>query len=73
MTNRDDTARRLSLYWGVTPLRTDIGEAVDAASTLIGQQLVASGLVGAGAEVVFVSINADLSRRDANYLKIQRV
>jgi pyruvate kinase len=73
MTDRDATARRLSLYWGVTPIRTDIGEDVDAASTLIGQQLVSRGLVETGAQVVFVSINPDLARRDANYLKIQRV
>ena len=72
-TDRDDTARRLTIYWGVVPLCTDIGENVDAAGTLVGQQLVARGLVAAGAVVVLVSINADLSRLDANYLKIQRL
>jgi pyruvate kinase len=72
-TDRDDTARRLSLYWGVHPVCTDIGENVDWAGTLIGQQLVSRGLVPAGAPVVLVSINADLSRTDANYLKIQRL
>ena len=30
-TDRDDTARRLALYWGVVPVCTDIGENVDAA------------------------------------------
>jgi pyruvate kinase len=72
-TDRDDTARRLAIYWGVVPLRTDIGENVDTAGAAIGEQLVARGLVGAGSTVVFVSINADLSRADANYLKIQRL
>jgi pyruvate kinase len=72
-TDRDETARRLSLYWGVEPVCTDIAEAVESASSLIGQQLVARGLIGSGADVVFVSINPDLARRDANYLKIQRV
>ena len=72
-TDRDETARRLTLYWGVHPVCTDIGEAVESASTLIGQQLVDRGLVGSGDDVVFVSIHPDLSRRDANYLKIQRV
>jgi pyruvate kinase len=72
-TDRDETARRLTLYWGVLPVCTDIGEAVDAAGTLIGRQLVARGLVPAGSDVVFVSINPDLARHDANYLKIQRV
>jgi pyruvate kinase len=72
-TDRDETARRLTLYWGVLPVCTDIGEAVDSAGTLIGRQLVARGLVPTGSDVVFVSINPDLSRHDANYLKIQRV
>ena len=52
---------------------TDIGENVDSAGALIGQQLVSRGLVAAGAAVVLVSINADLTRDDANYLKIKRL
>jgi pyruvate kinase len=72
-TDRDDTARRLALHWGVTPLCTDIGEDVDSAGALIARQLVALGLVEAGAVVVLVNISADLTRADANYLKIQRL
>jgi len=72
-TDRDDTARRLALYWGVVPVCTDIGEDVDSAGSLISGQLVARGLVAAGAAVVLVSISADLTRTDANYLKIQRL
>lgn len=71
-TDRDDTARRLSLYWGVTPIRTDIGENVSS-GVLIGEELVARGLVASGASVVLVSISPDLTRRDANYLNIQRL
>jgi pyruvate kinase len=72
-TDRDETARRLCIYWGVVPVCTDIGENVDAAGTLIGQQLAGRGLVPPGAAVVLVSISADLTRADANYLKIQRL
>src|SRR5207248_2255424 len=50
-TDRDDTARRLALYWGVVPVCTDIGEDVDSAGSLISGQLVARGLVAAGAAV----------------------
>jgi pyruvate kinase len=71
--NRDDTARRLAIYWGVVPLCTEIGENVDAAGTLIGRELVARGLVAPHSAVVLVSISADLARADANYLKIQRL
>ena len=72
-TDSDATARRLSLYWGVVPFCTDIGENVDAAGTLVGRQLVARGLVAPGAAVVLVSVSADLARSDANYLKLQQL
>jgi pyruvate kinase len=72
-TDRNDTARRLALYWGVVPVCTDIGENVDTAGALISAELVARGLVAAGAAVVLVSISPDLTRSDANYLKIQRL
>jgi hypothetical protein len=55
------------------PVCTDIGENVDTAGALISAQLVARGLVAAGAAVVLVSISPDLTRSDANYLKIQRL
>jgi pyruvate kinase len=72
-TDRDDTARRLALYWGVVAVRTDIGENVDTAGALISAELVARGLVSSGASVVLVSISPDVTRTDANYLKIQRL
>ncbi len=72
-TDRHDTARRLAIYWGVVPVCTDIGENVDSAGLLIGGQLVARRLVLPGSAVVLVSISPDLTRSDANYLKIQRV
>jgi pyruvate kinase len=72
-TDRHETARRLSLYWGVVPLCTDIGENVSSAGLLIGELLVQRGLLAAGAAVVLVSINADLTRQDTNFLKIQRL
>ncbi len=72
-TEREDTARRLTLYWGVVPLCMAIGDNLDEASTRSGAALVQRGLVTSGATAVFVSISADLGRRDANYLKIQRL
>jgi hypothetical protein len=57
----------------VVPLCIPIGDNLDEASTRTGAQLVERGLVTSGATAVFVSISADLGRRDANYLKIQRL
>jgi pyruvate kinase len=66
------TARRLSLYWGVQPVQTTIGEDVSSAGMLIGQELAARGLLPRDVPVVLVSVNPDLARADANFLKIQR-
>ena len=66
------TARRLSLYWGVQPVQTTIGEDVSSAGLLIGQELADRGLLPRGVPVVLVSVNPDLARADANFLKIQR-
>jgi pyruvate kinase len=72
-TNRDDTLRRLSLYWGVVPLRTDIGDDFSSASAQIGRQLVEAGYCASSASVVFVSVSPDRTRRDANYVNLQRL
>jgi pyruvate kinase len=72
-TDRDETARRLALFWGVVPLCTQIGENLDSTGALIAEQLIARGLVTAGSAVVLVNINPDLTRHDANYLKMQRL
>jgi pyruvate kinase len=72
-TEREDTARRLSLYWGIVPLCIALGENLDEASARVGVHLVERGLVPAGGTAVFVSISADLARSDGNYLKIQRL
>jgi pyruvate kinase len=71
--DREDVARRLSLHWGVLPMCTKIGENVGTAGALVGHELVSRGLVPAGASVVLVSINTDLARTDANYLKVQKL
>ena len=72
-TEREETGRRLMLYWGVVPLCIPIGENLDEASTRVGAQVSERGLVAAGATAVFVSINLDLSRPDTNFLKIRRL
>ncbi|HEY1909843.1 MAG TPA: pyruvate kinase [Vicinamibacterales bacterium] len=72
-TERLQTARRLALYWGVVPICMPIGDNLDEASARIGTRLVERGLVERGAAVVFVSISHDLTRNDANYLKIHTI
>jgi pyruvate kinase len=67
------TARRLALHWGVVPVCLDIGDPVDLSGVAIGEQLVTHGFVNAGLAVVFININPDLTRSDANFLRIQRL
>ena len=71
-TSRTETARRLALHWGVTPVHIDLPQEGDAVTT-IGELLAGRGAIRCGAPVVMVNISADLGRPDANYLRIQLV
>ena len=55
------------------PVHVDAAENGEITSHAIGQQLVAQGLVAAGEAAVFININPDLGRADANYLRIERL
>ena len=69
----DAVARRLALYRGVTPLTTEIGSSLDATGVLVERDLLARGMLTAGSVIVFVSVNADLTRADANFMRIRRL
>ncbi|MGE5243252.1 MAG: pyruvate kinase [Betaproteobacteria bacterium] len=73
MTDHDQIARRLALHWGVLPIRADIGSNVPATLQLVGRQLLDRGIVPAGSAVVLINVSSDLTREDANYLKIERL
>ena len=72
-TDRGDIARRLAICWGVAPLYIELGDSIDSARTRISEELVQRDLVASGATVVVVNISDDLTRADANYLRIQRL
>jgi pyruvate kinase len=72
-TDRPEQARRLSLCWGVSPMIVNLGEDVEAVGAQTARLLLARGLVPPGTTIVLVRINADLTRTDANYLKIHRL
>jgi len=73
ITSRAETARRMTICWGVVPLLLDIDDDVDSSGPLIRDQLLSRGLCPAGGTVVLVRIHDDISRTDANYLKIRRL
>lgn len=72
-TGTPEVARRLALCRGVTAFLSDLGPELDATGLFIEQQLVARRVLTPGQEAVFVNVNADMTRTDANFLSIRRV
>jgi pyruvate kinase len=68
ITHSDVVARRLKLYWGVKPVVSNLEDL----RALEGPIRTAIHL-SAHAVVVFININPDLSRQDANFLNVQRL
>ena len=68
VTPSDSVARRLNLYWGVRSVVSDL-EDVRALEGPIRSAMALSSR----AVVVFININPDLSRQDANFLNVQRL
>jgi len=50
-----------------------MADNLETARTAIHDALHASGIVAPGATVVLINLYSDLSRDDANYLRIQRL
>jgi len=68
VTPSDVVARRLKLYWGVRPVVSDL-EDLGA----LEQPIRSAIALSPRAVVVFININPDLSRVDANFLNVQRL
>ena len=72
-TDQPEISRWLALSWGVVPVLTDLSGDVDTAAARIGEMLADRRAVAPGSVIVLVSINPDLSRGNANFLKLLRV
>jgi pyruvate kinase len=72
-TPRDDVARRLALHRGVQALTVPFGADTDGTARSIDEELVRRRLLAAGDVIVFVSVTADLTTRDANYVQVQQI
>jgi pyruvate kinase len=66
-------ARRLMLHRGVEPIAVDASLMQHPGGIEIERDLVERGVLRSGETIVYVSINADLTRPDANFLRIRRV
>lgn len=72
-TSSIEVARRLALCRGVTAFRSDLGPELDATGLFIEHQLVSRGVLTPGQDAVYINVNADMTRPDANFLSIRRV
>lgn len=73
ITADESVASRLMLHRGVEPRAVEQGLLANPAGTDVERHLVNRGVLHAGETIVFVSINADVTRADANFLRIRRV
>ena len=67
-TGSEQVAGMLALFNGVTPMITPVRE-LDALERILLERRV----VTAGSVVVFISVNPDMTRLDANFVNVQRV
>jgi pyruvate kinase len=67
-TERESIARVLALYRGITPVITPIRELDALERLLIDRQFASAGSV-----IVFISVNPDMTRLDANYVNVQKI
>jgi pyruvate kinase len=63
-----EVAGALGLLWGVVPFVTPVHDI-----ELLTQELLRRECIASGALVVFINVNADQDRGDANFLHIRRV
>jgi pyruvate kinase len=73
VTPSDNVARRLAIYRGVTPLVAELDAEHDPSGVKVERELLERGILSAGDVIVFVRVNADLTRADANFLRIRRL
>ncbi len=67
-TANPQTAARLGLVWGVTPIVTEAATLVAVRETLL-----AGSMVPAGSTVVFVAMHAELTHDASNYLTVEQM
>jgi pyruvate kinase len=73
VTDNADVARRLALWFGVTPLIGDLGGDVSETTRRISNALVSRGVMPSGSVIVVVSVSQNLADLPANFLDLQQI
>jgi pyruvate kinase len=67
------TFRRLSLWWGITPVHFPFAGSTDAMLATVSDDLLRRGAVAEGSTVVFVGSTPLLVRGRTNFVKLQTI
>jgi pyruvate kinase len=67
-TGSRDTASRVAVLWGVTPVLTPERQIEPLEHIFIQRQLIPAGSV-----VVFINVSPELNRSDTNFLNVQSI
>jgi pyruvate kinase len=71
-TDRPEVARRLVLWWGVSPQVVSLDGDVDQVAARVVDHLRASGRITPSSTAVIVNVSPDLDRGTANFVRIRR-
>jgi pyruvate kinase len=71
-TDRPEVARRLALWWGVSPLVISLDGDVDQVTARVVDHLRASGEIAPSSTAVICNVSPDLDRGTANFVQIRR-
>ncbi len=71
-TDRPEVARRLALWWGVSPLVISLEGDVDQVAARVVDHLHGTGQIAASSTAVIVNVSPDLDRGAANFVRIRR-
>ncbi|MFQ5812423.1 MAG: pyruvate kinase [Anaerolineae bacterium] len=73
LARREDLARQLALWWGVTPVVMDFPPSTEAALARMEETLLHQGLAQAGDDIIVVGSTPFTVRGRTNFLKVHRV
>jgi pyruvate kinase len=71
-TDRPEVARRLALWWGVSPQVVALDGDLDAVAARVMDHLSTSGQLPPSSTAVIVNVNPDLDRGTSNFVRIRR-
>ena len=71
-TDRPEVARRLALWWGVSPLVISLEGDVDQVAARVVDHLRGTGEIAPSSTAVICNVSPDLDRGTANFVRIRR-